>query len=81
MRFSFIIRTVKKPYTDMSKKEELQKKFLENGHDRVMIRWIPSNPHGRKHKASGWVYKMSGDAEWSKLGNNYEDSIKEIDLL
>jgi len=64
-----------------SKREELIQKFAERGHDRVRVKWIPSNPHGRQHKASGWVFKLSGDTEWSKLGNNFEESVRVIDLL
>jgi hypothetical protein len=65
----------------MSKKEDLLQRFKQQGHDRVILRWVPKNPYGKKHKVSGWIYKLSGDSEWSKLGNNYEDSYKEIDLI
>jgi hypothetical protein len=65
----------------MSKKEDLLQRFKQQGHDRVILRWVPKNPYGKKHKVSGWIYKLSGDSEWSKLGNNYEDAYKEIDLI
>lgn len=65
----------------MSKKEELISRFTERGFDRVKLKWVPKNPYGRKHKVSGWIYKLSGDLEWSKLGNNFEDAYKNIDLL
>jgi hypothetical protein len=65
----------------MSKKEDLLQRFKQQGHDRVILRWVPKNPYGKKHKVSGWIYKLSGDGEWSKLGNNYEDAYKEIDLI
>ena len=50
-----------------SKREELIQKFAERGHDRVRVKWIPSNPHGRQHKATGWVFKLSGDTECLSL--------------
>jgi len=81
----------------MSKKEDLIQRFQQQGYDRVSLRWVPKNPYGKKHKVSGWIYpknpygkkhkvsgwiyKLSGDSEWSKLGNNYEDAFKEIDLI
>ena len=65
----------------MSKKDDLIQRFKQQGHDRVSLRWVPKNPYGKKHKVSGWIYKLSGDSEWSKLGNNYEDAYKEIDLI
>lgn len=65
----------------LNKKEELIDRFQKKGYERVIIRWIPKNPYGKKHKASGWIYKLSGDIEWSNLGNNFEDAIKEIDFI
>tara|TARA_R100000742_G_C4279636_1_gene104892 strand:+ start:13116 stop:13313 length:198 start_codon:yes stop_codon:yes gene_type:complete len=65
----------------MSKKEELNTRFEERGFDRVALKWVPKNPYGKKHKASGWVYKLHGDTEWSSLGNNFEEALKEIDLI
>jgi hypothetical protein len=65
----------------MSKKEDLLQRFQQQGYERVNLRWVPKNPYGKKHKVSGWIYKLSGDSEWSKLGNNYEDAYKEIDLI
>ena len=65
----------------MSKKEDLIQRFEQQGYDRVSLRWVPKNPYGKKHKVSGWIYKLNGDSEWSKLGNNYEDAYKEIDLI
>ena len=51
------------------------------GHERVQLRWVPKNPYGKKHKVSGWIYKLSGDIEWHKLGNNFEDAFSQIDLI
>jgi lipoprotein-anchoring transpeptidase ErfK/SrfK len=65
----------------MNKKQDLIQRFEQQGYDRVSLRWVPKNPYGKKHKVSGWIYKLHGDSEWSKLGNNYEDAYKEIDLI
>tara|TARA_R110001592_G_scaffold49512_3_gene154382 strand:+ start:454 stop:681 length:228 start_codon:yes stop_codon:yes gene_type:complete len=65
----------------MSRKEELTSLFKEKGFDRVSLRWIPTNPYGKRHKLTGWVYKISGDAEWSVLGKNFEESSRSIELL
>lgn len=65
----------------MNKKAELILRFKERGFDRVSLRWVPKNPYGKKHKVSGWIYKLDGDLEWSKLGNNFEDAYREIDLI
>lgn len=65
----------------LSKKEELLVRFTQRGHDRVVIKWIPKNPYGKAAKNSGWIYKLSGDLEWNKLGNNFEDAMKEIEYI
>jgi hypothetical protein len=65
----------------LNKKDELITKFEKNGHSRVVLKWIPKNPYGKRSKNSGWIYKLSGDPEWNKLGNNFEDAIKEIDFI
>jgi hypothetical protein len=65
----------------MSKKEELINLFKEKGFERVSLRWIPTNPYGKRHKLTGWIYRISGDDEWSVLGKNFEDSSRAIDLL
>lgn len=65
----------------MSKKEELTNLFKEKGFERVSLRWIPTNPYGKRNKLTGWIYKISGDSEWSVLGKNFEDSSRAIDLL
>lgn len=65
----------------MSKKEELTNLFKEKGFERVSLRWIPTNPYGKRNKLTGWIYKISGDDEWSVLGKNFEEASKTIDLL
>jgi hypothetical protein len=65
----------------MSKKEELINLFKEKGFERVSLRWIPTNPYGKRHKLTGWIYRISGDDEWSGLGKNFEEASKTIDLL
>jgi|TARA_R110002167_G_scaffold29305_4_gene97962 hypothetical protein len=65
----------------MSRKEELTSLFKEKGYERVSLRWIPSTPYGKKHKLSGWIYKISGETEWAVLGKNFEASSRAIDLL
>lgn len=65
----------------MSKKEELISLFKGKGFDRVSLRWIPTNPYGKRHKLTGWIYKISGDDDWSVLGKNFEEASRTIDLL
>lgn len=65
----------------LNKKEELINKFEQRGYISVVIKWIPKNPYGKKHKASGWIYKLYGDLEWNKLGDNFEDAVKGIDSI
>tara|TARA_R100000734_G_C3293551_1_gene85020 strand:+ start:417 stop:635 length:219 start_codon:yes stop_codon:yes gene_type:complete len=64
----------------MSKKEDLIKKFEQQGYDRVQIRWVPRNPYGKKPKLNGWIYKLSGET-WQKLADNYEDALKNINSI
>jgi len=64
----------------MSKKAELIKKFENKGFTNVEIKWIPKNPYGKKPKLNGWIYRISGE-NWEKLANNYEEAVKEIDLI
>jgi|TARA_R100001509_G_scaffold69711_1_gene38709 hypothetical protein len=65
----------------LSKKQELMTRFEQKGHDRVVLKWIPKNPYGKRNKNSGWIYKLAGDLEWHKLGNNFEDALKEIEYI
>ncbi len=65
----------------LSKREELKIRFKEKGHDRVVLKWIPKNVYGKRNKNSGWIYKLSGDLDWNKLGNNFEDALKEIEYI
>ena len=65
----------------MSKKAELLDRFKEKGHDRVMVKWVPKNPYGKREKVTGWTYKLSGDTAWCKLGDNMEDAVKNLDLI
>ena len=65
----------------MSKKEELTNLFKEKGFERVSLRWIPTNPYGKRHKLTGWIYRISGDEEWAVLGKNFEEASRTIDLL
>ncbi len=65
----------------MSKKAELIDKFLEKGFDRVLIKWVPQNPYGKKAKVSGWIYKLSGDTNWTKLGDNMEEAVRNLDSI
>ena len=64
----------------MNKKEQLIKKINDQGYMRADVRWIPKNPYGKRAKLNGWIYKLDSD-EWKKLGNNFEDAMKQIDLL
>ena len=64
----------------MNKKEQLIKKINDQGYMRADVRWIPKNPYGKRAKLNGWIYKLDSD-EWKKLGNNFEDALKTIDLL
>tara|TARA_X000001316_G_scaffold11129_2_gene3882 strand:- start:1151 stop:1348 length:198 start_codon:yes stop_codon:yes gene_type:complete len=65
----------------MNKKIDLEQHFKNAGYDRVQLKWIPKNPYGRQHKLNGWIYKLDGDLEWSKLGNNFDEAVKNISLL
>lgn len=65
----------------MSKKEELIIKLQEKGIEGISIRWIPNNPYGKKPKLHGWVYQSNESSEWIKLGNNFEDAVKEINSI
>ena len=42
-------------------------RFEQKGHDRVVLKWIPKNPYGKRNKNSG--------------GNNFEDALKEIEYI
>jgi hypothetical protein len=65
----------------MNKKNDLEQHFKKAGHDRVQLKWVPKNPYGRRHKLNGWLYKLDGDSEWTKLAGNYDDAVKAISLL
>ncbi len=64
----------------MNKKEQLIKLINDQGYSRANVRWVPKNPYGKKSKLNGWIFKLDGD-EWKKLGNNFEEAVKEISLL
>ena len=64
----------------MNKKEQLISRINQVGFLRADVRLVPKNPYGKKAKLNGWIYKIDGD-EWKKLGNNFEEALKNIDLL
>jgi hypothetical protein len=65
----------------MSKKAELLDRFKDKGHERVMVKWVPKNPYGKRSKVNGWIYRLAGDTVWCKLGDNMEDAVKNLELI